>query len=128
MPEAPPETLDRKDRITTLLKEYDTLRAESLGRINHRWQMLGLIGAIVAFVSTKGDLLLSWEIVPVYAMILLLLVLWVRSGFHLSALATRIEEIEKKVNAIAGETLLEWESRGRKRFFGRLMRRRKSEP
>jgi hypothetical protein len=119
--------MDRKDRITTLLKEYDTLRAESLGRINHRWQMLGLIGAIVAFVSAK-DHLLSWGFVPVYAMVLLLLFLWVRSGFHLSALAARIEEIEKKVNDIAGETLLEWESRGRKRFFGRLMRRRKSSP
>lgn len=125
MPETQPQPLDRKDRITTLLKEYDTLRAEALGRINHRWQMLGLIGAIVAFVSAK-DNLLSWGFIPVYAMVLLLLVLWVRTGFHLSALSGRIEEIEKKVNEIAGETLLEWESRGRKRFFGRLMRRRKS--
>jgi hypothetical protein len=30
------------------------LRAEILSRMNHRWQMLGLIGAIVTFTSAQS--------------------------------------------------------------------------
>jgi hypothetical protein len=125
MPETQPEPLGPKERISTLLKEYDTLRAEILSRINHRWQMLGLIGVIVSFISARDGSTLSLDLVPAYAMILLLFGLWLRSDFHLDVLSVRIAEIEKKVNEIAGETLLEWETRGARRLlFGRLRGRR----
>jgi hypothetical protein len=99
--ESDTEKLSRKDQITILLKEYETLPAESLGRMNHRWQMLGLIGAIITFTSTQGGATIGRVIAA--SMAAGLFGLWLNSGRYVARLARRVSEIEKRVNGLAGE-------------------------
>jgi hypothetical protein len=118
MAESDPVKLSPKDQINILLKEYDTLRAEILGRMNHRWQMLGLIGAIVAFISAQSGAIAGRAIAGVMAVGLF--GLWLNSGRYVARLARRVSEIEKHVNGLAGENLLVWESQGGDRLIRRL--------
>jgi hypothetical protein len=120
MPETNTAALSSKDQINILLKEYDTLRAEILGRMNHRWQMLGLIGAIVTFASAQSGAIAGRAIAGVMAVGLF--GLWLNSGRYVARLARRVSDIEKRVNGLAGENLLEWESQGGDRVIRRLFK------
>ena len=77
MPETNAGMLSSKDQINILLKEYDTLRAEILSRMSHRWQMLGLIGVIITFISAQSGAIVGRVIAGVMAAGLL--GLWVNS-------------------------------------------------
>lgn len=117
----PADTLGRQAKINVLLSEYTTLREEILTRVGHRWQMLGLVGAILAFVATQGEIALAGRAFLAYAGVVAILVLWLRSGQYLAHLSTRAAEIERHVNELAGDTLMAWESRSDGRLFSHLM-------
>jgi hypothetical protein len=77
-----------KRQIDILLKEYDTLRAEILQRINARFAIIGLVGALLAIVVTKWDwdsqhttVDLRWIIASVGMMIVV--GTWWRFGIHI---------------------------------------------
>ena len=54
--------MEAKDKITILLKEYDTLRQEILNRINNRFMMLGMVITFLAFVLVSDSPVLRGSI------------------------------------------------------------------
>ena len=111
----PPYNLDAKAKIDILLKEYDTLRSEMLQRVNARFAIVGLLGALVAFVLSKFEwqpknlpLDLRWLIAALGLAVLL--GTWWRFGTIIRGLAARVSSIEGRVNQLAGEDLLTWET------------------
>lgn len=114
-PSDQPSDLDAKAKIDILLKEYDTLRTEILQRINSRFAIVGLLGALLAFVLSKFEwqpenllLDLRWPITV--CGLALLLGTWWRFGIIIRGLAARVRSIETRVNKLAGEELLSWET------------------
>src|SRR5260221_12421050 len=95
------------DHIAILFKEYDTLRTESISRLNHSYQVLGIATVTLTWILSHpidrmffislGALLaatvgLSWKI-----------------RRDLGRLSARLRELEIHINALASESLLEWE-------------------
>lgn len=125
---------DGKVKIDLLLKEYDSLRSEILTRCNSRFAILGLIGGTLAYAGsqTKVPWYLQWT--PEYGQILfavsllivaflLIAVVWWRLGQLINRCSMRIAEIEKKINQLAGQELLCWESRvARQGLFHKVYR------
>lgn len=111
MAETDVQALRQRDHIDILLKEYETLRAEILNRINHRWQMLSVIGAILAFISTQRGTAfwLGWAIATFLGLLLLI------SARYIARLAEHISGIERRINALAGVEHLTWETIGTNR-------------
>ncbi len=102
--------IEPKDRIDVLLKEYDTLRSEIIGRINSRFTVLGLgVGLGLASLNVG-----SWSVWKAGSIGLLLVGLsaaaltarhWIRKC------SARLADIEVEVNSLAGgAALLKWES------------------
>lgn len=110
--------MDPNDKVKILLKEYDTLRAEILQRIGHRFAFLGLTGAlgIYAFFAAKELTIYQTAVLTISA--LALFGVWFQLGNLIARCSKRIAEIEKAVNSIVGEDLLKWEheKRGSKVF------------
>lgn len=137
----PPSGIDNKSKIEVLLKEYETLRGEILSRIRSRFAVIGYLGAVVAFVlfQTKGvswpdpvwPLSLFgasgaavWPTVILVAAVAILLAIWWQFGSLINKCALRVAQIEQKINSLAGEELLLWESQDERRplfrwFHGR---------
>lgn len=133
--------IDNKSKIEVLLKEYEMLWGEILGRIRNRFAVIAYLGAVVAFVLFQSKDV-SWPD-PVWPLSLLgapgaviwptmivvvagafLVTIWWRFGSLINNAALRVAEIEQKINSLAGEELLLWESRGEGRplfrwFYGR---------
>jgi hypothetical protein len=110
--------LEDKDKIEILLKEYDRLGQEILGRINNRFVMLGLVGAFLGVVFFKESPILTiqfWGLsvrtVLAISGLIALIAIWIYFGYLTGTLARRVSSIEKRVNELAGEDLLMWESR-----------------
>ena len=101
---------DAKIKIDILLKEYDTLRTEIIHRINNRWRATGFGIAAVALVGSLSALDKQLVTLIVVASALALLALWSRSWYLIQRCELRIAEIEQRVNEIAGERLLVWET------------------
>jgi len=115
MPEHP-EIQQAKLRIDVLLKEYDTLRAEILQRINARFTIVGLLGALVAFLLSKWEwqprntlLDMRWAVAALGVAVVL--VIWYRFGTLIKNLGARVSSVEQRVNQLAGDELLTWETR-----------------
>ena len=101
--------MEEKDKIHILLKEYDTLRAEILQRIGHRFAFLGLSGAVGAYVFFTAQSLSSYQTVVLIITIFILFGVWWQLGNLIARCSNRIAEIEGLINSIAEETLLRWE-------------------
>jgi hypothetical protein len=101
-----------------LFKEYDTLRAEILERQRGAFQLTLIAGAAFAWFATH--MIDSWSKYGRTGK-----TIWVIGGLILLAffarlanqamhdakqISKRLIEIEKKINKIAGEKLLEWET------------------
>lgn len=107
--------IEAKFKIDILLKEYDTLRAEILQRINARFGIIGFLGTLFAFVLSKWEWQpkncsfdVRWPIVALGLTVLL--GTWWWFGIRMQRLAARVSSIEKRVNQLAGEELLTWET------------------
>ena len=109
--------IEDKDKINILLKEYDTLREETLSRMNNRFVMLGMTAAFLGFVLFSDNvrldshmLGLTLRTIVLVCGIMVVLAIWLFFGYLVGTLARRVAAIERHVNQIAGERLLRWES------------------
>lgn len=124
-----PENLETKFKIEILLKEYDTLRTEILQRINARFAVVGLLGALFAFALSEVEWQSEKFSIDVWWLILalgvgVLLALWWRLGILIQRMATHLISIEQRVNQFAGEELLTWETKYGWGRLGKLKRSR----
>ena len=101
---------DSKIRIEILLKEYDTLRQEIISRTNNRFAITGFFGAVSLFAVTKEGLDPFWRWAIVVAPLVILSVLWLWIKVAIDLCAHRIVGLERRINELAGDTLLEWET------------------
>lgn len=101
--------MDEKDKVQILLKEYDSLRAEILQRIGHRFAFLSLIGAVGVYAFFTATDLSVYQIVVLMISALALFGVWWQLGNLIARCSKRIAEIEKAINSVAGEPLLRWE-------------------
>jgi hypothetical protein len=104
-----PRSLSNPEKIDILLKEYDTIRAEAIARINSRFAFVGLIIGIIA-LSRNRDHEISYTFV--------LIVAWFYLGQLLNLLRTGLQHVEHEINRLAGEELLTWETSRSSRLFG----------
>lgn len=105
--------VSRTERITILLNEYNTLRDEMTARTVAGYQLVG-VGAtlLVAWIT-------AWRARPYNALLVhVLLAAWlgtvliggVFAVFVLLPPNEHIVQLEDKINKLAGETLLTWQS------------------
>lgn len=118
------QILSAKEQIEILLKEYDTLRAEIIARTTGGYQVISigavLFTALLTVVATRthpagevGTKLLRSTLFWV-ALGALVVFAGVSMSFtyrDINLIAGRIQQIEQKVNRLAGVDLLEWESK-----------------
>ncbi len=94
------------------LAEYATLRAEILQRSTMQIQICTVSGtatvAVLGFVATVKSAALALLLIPVIALLLFLGLRFV--DYDTRAAASRIVEIERAVNDIAGKQVLIWET------------------
>lgn len=109
-------------KINILMKEYETLRSEILHRLNRRFALLGLFGAVLAYALFKVDKYTTVNLSVIFASIFILGAIWFRFGQMIQRCSSRILEIEQQVNSLVGDELLVWETRRRSSFFHRLHR------
>jgi len=112
--------IDNFQKISILLKEYDTLRAEILATNNNRNQFITIIFGAIAFGANRTIDLTFW----IYSAVVLVGVclfgglLW----NDVRKLSGRISELEQDINELAGgKHLLKWEtlhSSAKGGFFG----------
>lgn len=108
-PVEPP--LTRHQKIEILMREYDTLRTETLERISSWFQICGGAGAAVvgilvigaAYSAALAAVLLVIFPIPIFVM-------FRNVDFDMRELGSRIREIENQVNQLAEEDLLAWEN------------------
>lgn len=109
------QDIDTVTKINILLKEYDTLRAEMLQRMNGRFAIVGLLGALLVLVISKGEWQpTGWKLdarwlVAVLGASILAGIFW-RFGTLIRKLGTRVSKVEQRVNQLAQEDLLAWET------------------
>jgi hypothetical protein len=98
-----------KDKIAILLKEYDSLRGETVSRTTNCYQLWAAAGAAMAWITSRP---IDWRL-WILAITLALIFLGVFGALYrdINGLCERVSVIESKVNALAGEELLEWETR-----------------
>jgi hypothetical protein len=112
---------DDMPQIQILLAEYNTLRAEVIGRTTSGFQLIGIGFAIVALLLSQavlqpGSLATSqaagWRFwcVLVLGIVLLGSATWFNLR-EIGRAANRVLLLEKEINERAGERLLQWESR-----------------
>ena len=101
--------MDDSEKLTILMKEYDTLRTEILQRSRQRFAFLGLIGAGAGYVLFKATSLKEFQILGLTVAVVLMACIWMQLGNIIVRCSNRLAEIEIQVNQIAGEDLLKWE-------------------
>ena len=109
-----------QEKIQILLKEYDTLRAEALQRIGHRFAFLSLAGAVGGYSFFVTPSLSGYQILVLILSAFVLLGLWFYLGNLIARCAIRIAEIEEEINAMAGQKLLKWQHERRTKFFHKV--------
>lgn len=109
--------LTSKDKIDILLKEYDTLRQEILSRIKYRYLIFVLFWTFLGFLILRENSVLQGDLIGIntkafigLAGSIILLSIWWFYGYLIANLGKRISEIEERVNEIAEEDLLVWET------------------
>ncbi len=100
-----------KEKLTVLLKEYDSLRAEVLARTNHIYQLFAIAGGAATWLLSRSIDGRFWLLMCGLATVVL--AGWWTSVRDIKKCATRIGELETKVNELVGEDLLQWE-----KYFG----------
>ncbi len=97
-----------KSKIEILFKEYDTLRTEIDTRIKSAFSLWSVAIAALAIVGgLSGTKTRAWVIASVA--IIALVILWYLNESATRRCAKRVSQIEKRINDLADEELLEWE-------------------
>src|SRR2546421_9424266 len=101
--------LNDLEQVNIMLHEYDTLRNEILNRQNHLYQLFALAGLFFVWIAGHPIDLRFW--ISIAAAILVL-------GFgywfifrDTEKAAERLRQIEKKINDLAQDEILVWETR-----------------
>lgn len=105
---AKPEPFIDKEKVPILLHEYDTLRAEIIARTCSGFQILAVTAALFVWVIQADLYYKFWAGLGALA-IILSIGSWIAFG-NINKATSRLRELEKDINARAGETLLVWES------------------
>ena len=100
--------LSNKEKIDVLLHEYTTLRNEILNNQNHLFQLFAICGAVFIWIMVHPLDRRFWLAVAV-AVPALCYGLWVIRR-DVDKAAKRIRQLEKAINALAGDELLVWET------------------
>jgi hypothetical protein len=97
-----------KDKVTILLAEYNTLRAEMIQRYASTYQLFTLGTATAALVNLVTPVEWKWVVAAAALIILGSAFYIIRAGIrHLSA---HVRTLEREINRKAKENLLTWES------------------
>ena len=96
------------EKISILEREYDTLRAEVISRTSNCYQLVAAGGAGAAFLMNLPANLALWTSAAILAIAFLGL-FWALYR-DINGLAHRISQIEQRINFLAGDDLLEWET------------------
>jgi ABC-type transport system involved in Fe-S cluster assembly fused permease/ATPase subunit len=107
--------MDPSQKISILLAEYNTLRAEVLAARSNIAQAIGLtvpvmMGVLgVSFSSTMKHPK-SFAVITVVCAASYLLVIYAWNEINTRKFTKRLRGLESKINELAGEPLLTWES------------------
>jgi hypothetical protein len=104
-------SLSPKDKIDILLKEYDTLRSEIINRIWSRFIVTGLLFAVVPLVSDKAG---APPLLSLMSLGVVLTGMWWLVSRGIQSCGRRLCELEQQINTLAGDKLLQWETKLRK--------------
>jgi hypothetical protein len=114
------QPLGKKDKISVLLAEYSTLRAEAQQRLTLLVQCTAI--AITVLVALMGVAITQPQFPSLYYLfgVSLALYLGVVGLIHKNVydVSTRLCELDEEINDLAGERLLKWETdQGYARLF-----------
>jgi hypothetical protein len=113
--------MEIKDKIEIIVKEYESIRNESLNTITNRFQILSFglagLGAFAAGIFAGGKpaenpalALLAFNItIPLIST--LILYIWLGEVNRMNRAGSYLAGLEKKINDLAGESVLGWENR-----------------
>jgi hypothetical protein len=104
------QTITVKDKILILFKEYDTLRAEILGRSASHHQLIYITAALAAAVVAITPANRARGYILATAVVVCAAVFFLYARANTNALASRVREIEDLINRLSGEPLLRWET------------------
>ena len=105
--------MTNQEKIQILMKEYETLRSEMSQRYNHRFQFITILGALIGFALLhRKDLFFTYSLSVVTLLIIFIVWYWI--GCLIVNCSERVSEIEKQVNELAGQELLQWETKQKK--------------
>lgn len=96
----------------TLLEEYKTLRAEVIERVKTAFSHLAYFGAVVAFAfkSPEGSLVSPTAVFWLaFSGAAILLYISVINWFWVGRIASHLQVIEEKLEALTGKKTLTWE-------------------
>lgn len=114
--------LELKDKISVLMQEYATLRAEILVRIRIGFQLIAVAIAVVGLLLNANTVGPSKTILAfACGAVLLTAIYCIFDGT--TRIAARLRELEQEVNGRAGEELLKWETKYALMRFGELRRK-----
>ena len=106
------ETFSPKEKIEILFKEYDTLRAEIIGRTAGGYQLIAILAIIFAAIlgwrSPHGPDQMFWVAIGVLVGSAIVFGWWAHRDINM--IARRISDIELQINEFSGQTLLIWET------------------
>jgi hypothetical protein len=109
MPESTDTVFSNKEKIQILFKEYETLRAEIVARTSGGFQVLIVGGAVTTWLLARTSNGSFWFLVIAFTSAFAFIAY---SLFRDCArIAARLQQLESRINQLAGENLLEWESR-----------------
>ena len=111
-----------KDKIDILFREYDTLRAEIMARSGHNIQMYGICAIVIGWLITQPFNLKLLGGFLFVAIAFFLIFKAMRRDINKAA--AKLQELEQRINSLAGEELLTWEQKSGGAKTGYVFNRR----
>ena len=104
--------LSKFERIQILLREYDSLRNEIIGRTRDGFNLFAITGALfVGTLSLAYGTAGAWPAAVLAVLGVGTFIFAAReTTYRIFQAAARVRELEARVNDLAGERLLSWET------------------
>jgi hypothetical protein len=110
MPDTPSQAsqITAKEKLTVLLAEYATLRAEIIQRYNSGFQLLAIsVPSLVLINSVSG--LAKWYIPALAIAAIAIAAYIILTGIH--RISIHLQSLESRINTLAEDELMSWETR-----------------